>query len=104
MTPLRQRATRLAPYFQGHRSAWGVAALASVFMAATEPTTAWLLQLLIDHGFKDRDFPLWWVPAVVIGLFLVRGVAGFVAQYALAWAANESVLGLRRAIDRKSVV
>ena len=98
MTPIRQRAARLAPYFKGHRSAWGVAALASVFMAATEPLTAWLLQLLIDHGFKDRDFPLWWVPAVVIGLFLVRGIAGFIAQYALAWAANDSVLGLRRAM------
>jgi subfamily B ATP-binding cassette protein MsbA len=98
MSPIQQRAARLAPYFKDGRAAWGVAVLASVLMAATEPLTAWLMGPLIDKGFHQRDFPLWWIPLVIIGLFLVRGVSGFVAQYALSWAANQGVLSLRRAM------
>jgi subfamily B ATP-binding cassette protein MsbA len=36
------------------------------------------------------------VPLAIIGLFAVRGAAGFVAQYGLAWTANRAVLHLRR--------
>jgi len=32
---------------------------------------------LIDRGFKEGALPLWQVPVVVIGLFLLRGVFGF---------------------------
>ena len=39
--------------------------------------------------------PLWQIPVVVIGLFALRGLAGFVAQYGLAWAANRGMLELR---------
>ena len=39
--------------------------------------------------------PLWLVPVAIIGLFTIRGVAGFVAQYALTWAASEGVQALR---------
>jgi len=35
------------------------------------------------------------VPAAVIGLTVVRGAAGFVAQYGMAWAANRGVLEMR---------
>ena len=98
MIPLRQRVARLAPYFKDSRSAWAVAAVASLFTAATEPLTAYLMGPLIDKGFHERQIPLWWIPLVIIGLFLVRGVAGFIAQYALAWAANQGVLAMRRAM------
>ena len=35
------------------------------------------------------------MPVVLIGLFVVRGAATFVGQYALAWTANQGVLNLR---------
>jgi subfamily B ATP-binding cassette protein MsbA len=100
MTPFRQRAARLAPYFKDSRSAWGVAALASIFTAATEPLTAALMQPLIDKGFHGGAIPLWLIPIVVVGLFATRGVASFVAQYALSWAANQGVVSLRSAMFR----
>lgn len=92
---LFQRLRRLAPHFKTGRGAWGVAALASLLVAATEPLTASLMKPLIDQGFHGGSIPLWVVPLVVVGLFLVRGVAGFVGQYAMSWAANQSVLSLR---------
>jgi len=57
-----------------------------------------MLQPLLDRGFASPDIPLWLVPVVIIGLFIVRSIAGFIAQYALAWAANQGVLELRRAM------
>ena len=42
------------------------------------------------------------MPVVIIGLFMLRGAAGFVAQYALAWAANQGVLNLRRRHVRRA--
>jgi len=99
MTPsFFQRLRRLAPHFKGGRGAWAISIVASVVVAATEPATAALMKPLIDRGFKEGALPLWQVPVVVIGLFLLRGVFGFISQYSLAWAANRGVLSLRTAM------
>ncbi|HSI60530.1 MAG TPA: lipid A export permease/ATP-binding protein MsbA, partial [Ideonella sp.] len=98
MTPLLQRLKRLAPYLKDGKAAWGVATLASMVAAATEPMTAALMKPLLDQGFKGGSLPLWVIPVAVIGLFAVRGLAGFVAQYSLAWAANRGVLEMRTAM------
>jgi subfamily B ATP-binding cassette protein MsbA len=58
-----------------------------------------LLKILLDQGFgAARSFPLWLVPVVIIGLYVLRGLAAFLAQYSLAWAANRGVLSLREAM------
>ena len=53
---------------------------------------------LLDQGFTAGKLPLWMVPVAIIGLFALRGAAGFVAQYGLAWTANRGVLQLRMAM------
>lgn len=98
MPSFLQRLRRLSPHFKSSRGAWAVAFLASMFMAATEPVTAALMQPLIDKGFHQGQIPLWMIPAVVVGLFGVRGMASFISQYALSWAANRGVLSLRQAM------
>ena len=98
MSSLLQRLSRLSPYFRQGRAAWLLALLASVFTAATEPLTAALMKPLIDQGFHAGQLPLWIVPLVVIGLFFTRGVFGFIAQYALAWAAQRGVQEMRHAM------
>ena len=65
--------------------------------AATEPAIPALLKPLLDNGFSSATLPLWVVPVAVIGLFAIRGIAGFVAQYGLAWAANRGMLDDARA-------
>ena len=52
-----------------------VSALVFFILAATmEPAIPALFKKLIDSGFKDGlDYPLWAVPVVIIGLFLLRG-------------------------------
>jgi subfamily B ATP-binding cassette protein MsbA len=81
------------------RPFWPALALAfaaSVAAAATEPVLPYLMKPFLDQGFGgELAFPLWWIPALVIGLFVVRGASSFVAQYAFAWAAQRTVEALR---------
>jgi subfamily B ATP-binding cassette protein MsbA len=98
-TPLLKRLARIAPYFRTARGGFIGAFIAAAVAAATEPLVPELLKRLLDGGFgPERSFPLWHVPVAFIGLFALRGLASFVAQYALAWAANRGVLTLREAM------
>jgi subfamily B ATP-binding cassette protein MsbA len=96
--PLKQRLARIAPYFRSSRLGLGVAALASIVGALTEPMIPALLKQLLDRGFASQALPLWAVPVAIVGLFAIRGAAGFVAQYALSWASSRAVLKLREAM------
>ncbi len=97
-TPLRERLRRIAPFFRNSRRGFVIAFVGAIVGAATEPAIPLLLRWLIDHGFQLGGVPLWIVPVAVIGLTFVRGLAGFVAQYGMSWAANRGVLELRAAM------
>jgi ATP-binding cassette, subfamily B, bacterial MsbA len=93
-----RRLAHVMPYFRDSRWALVVAAVASVIGAATEPVVPALMQPLLDKGFQAGALPLWTIPPVIVGLFALRGAAGFVAQYALSWASQRSVVALRDAM------
>ncbi len=95
---LTQRIRRIAPYFRNSRRGVVTVVLAAVVAASTEPMIPALMQPLLDSGFKAGTLPLWLVPVVLIGLFAVRGAAGFAAQYGLAWVANRGTLAMRKAM------
>ncbi len=97
MPSLLPRLARLRPYLRPGRRGLIGAALGALAGAATEPAIPALLKPLLDEGFgADRTWPLWWVPVLIVGLFALRGLAGFVAQFGLAWAAQRAVLALRQ--------
>ncbi len=95
MPTLMQRLKRLWPYVRHSRAGLVAAALAALVTAATEPAIPLLLGKLLDQGFAGGTLPLWVVPVAIIGLFAVRSISGFIAQYGLAWVANRAVLKLR---------
>jgi ATP-binding cassette, subfamily B, bacterial MsbA len=95
---LRQRLARIAPYFKDSRKGVVAVILSAIVAASTEPMIPALMQPLLDKGFKAGALPLWLVPVVLIGLFAVRGAAGFTAQYGLAWIANRGTLAMRKAM------
>ena len=93
--PFLKRMLRLWPYFGKQRSVWILALVATLVAASTEPLIPALFKPLLDEGFAENTLPLWMVPAAVIGIFLVRGAAFFVSQYALARIANNGMQALR---------
>ncbi len=98
MPTLLQRLARIAPYFRDSRSGFGIAMLAAVVGAATEPAIPALMQPLLDRGFGGQGLPLWLIPLAIVVLFAIRGSAGFVEQYMMSWGANRGVLQLREAM------
>ncbi len=70
--------------------------------AATEPLLPALLKPLLDGTFVQKDdFVIRWAPLIIILIFLVRGISGFVASYAISWVGNKIVMDLRGAMFRK---
>ena len=96
MPTLLQRLARIAPYFRSSRLGIALAVFASLIGALTEPMVGHLLKTLLDSGFQDRTLPLWAVPLTIVGLFGLRGAAGFVAQVALSWAAHRGLQDMRQ--------
>ena len=101
MPTLLQRFARITPYFRHSRVAVGVAFLASLIGALTEPLIPALMKPLLDQGFTAGRLPLWAVPVAIVGIFALRGAAGFIAQYALSWAAHRGVQDLREALFQR---
>jgi ATP-binding cassette, subfamily B, bacterial MsbA len=92
---LLKRLQALKPYFSGTLWAFVLSALGAAVGGACEGGVAWLMKPLVDNGLLRPEFPLWVIPVAIIVLFTVRGLAGFVVNYTLAWAANRATLRLR---------
>ncbi len=95
---LRQRMKRLWPYFREAQGGIVLAALATVVVALTEPAIPALLKALLDKGFVEGGFPLWLVPVALMGVFGARGVASFLAKYALTHTSTTGMVNMRRAM------
>lgn len=101
--PFLKRMLRLWPYFGRQHGTWVLAVLATLVAASTEPLIPALFKPLLDQGFAENALPLWMVPAAVIGIFVVRGAAFFVSQYALARIANDGMQALRNALFQRLI-
>jgi subfamily B ATP-binding cassette protein MsbA len=78
--------------------------LGMVVTAVTEPAFPALLKPLLDGSFVNKQGGLLtWLPALIVGLFLVRGVASYASDYAIGWVANKVVMDLRNAMFSKLV-
>lgn len=93
--------TRLMSYL---RPQWRMLAAAVAFFllsSAVEPVVPALFKKLIDSGFQEGlKYPLWLIPLIVIGLFLVRGTFNFAGTYVMSSASSMIVLNLRRDLMR----
>lgn len=96
-----RRIARVWPYFSGSRAGWALAIGATIVASATEPFVPALLKPLLDRGFQRDSFNLWLVPLALMLLFTVRGLSGFLAQFALAKVTNDGLLKLRGAMFDK---
>jgi subfamily B ATP-binding cassette protein MsbA len=98
---LWQRLKRVAPWFTGHTGTYFLALLGILVGSATEPAIPALMKPLLDSGFQQGGLVLWHIPVVLLLLFGVRGMAGFLAAYCLARVANASMERLRQHLFEK---
>ena len=101
---LVKRMRALQPYFGAYPGTWAIIVLATIIGAATEPMIPALFDKLLDLGFVKRSLQPWIVPFVLLALFGVRGLAGYVAQLGLSRITNNGLLVMRREMFGKLLV
>lgn len=88
---------RLWPMISPFKTGLIVAAIALILNAASDTFMLSLLKPLLDDGFgKANSRILVWMPLVVIGLMVLRGVSGFVSSYCVSWVSGKVVMNMRR--------
>ncbi|MFC3110315.1 lipid A export permease/ATP-binding protein MsbA [Undibacterium arcticum] len=88
---------RLAAMHRPYKKRLALAFLAMIVTAATESILPYTLKLLFDVGFtKAPTFSYWMVPAVLVGLFAVRGASTFSSTYTMSWVSTRLLNELRR--------
>jgi ATP-binding cassette, subfamily B, bacterial MsbA len=92
---VRAQLARLKPYLEGSMPYVVLTVVALMVVASTEPLLAALMKPFLDSGFKPDTIALWMIPAALIGLFLMRGVATFVSRYCIAAITFTAVQRLR---------
>lgn len=88
---------RLWPTIAPFKSGLIVAGIALVLNAASDTFMLSLLKPLLDDGFGKTDRSvLLWMPLVVIGLMIVRGLTSYVSSYCISWVSGKVVMTMRR--------
>lgn len=88
---------RLIGYAKPYWRMFAVSTLGMVFYAATEPLFASMMKPLLDGTFIDRNPEVVKsLPLTLLGIFIVRGIAGFINTYCLQWVGRRVVADLRQ--------
>jgi len=96
---------RLLRYVAPYWRVFVLAIFSIVIVGVLEPVLPALLKPLLDGTFVTKNQTLIrWMPALIIGIVLVRGAADYVASYATGWVGNKLVLDLRKAMFSQLLV
>lgn len=96
-----QRVAWLKPYFGQKLGLWVLVACSTVTGALTEPFIPALLKPLLDKGFQAGELDIWKIPAALLLLFGVRGLAGYITQLGLSRLVNHGLSNMRQAMFTK---
>ncbi len=97
VTSSRDLYLRLLGHVRPHWKGFALTLAATALAAATEPLFPALMKPLLDKGFGQGDQGwLAWLPLAIVGIFVLRGVAGFLAGYGMSWVSNKVITDLRQ--------
>ncbi len=73
---------RLLRYVRPYWRVFAASIFGTTIGALTEPALPALMKPLLDGTFVDKDpWLMTWMPVLLVGLFLLRGAAGFVESF-----------------------
>ncbi len=88
---------RLLLYVRPHWKKFSISVVGMVIYGATETGFAAMMKPLLDGSFVEKDQNLVAIiPIILVGLFLLRGIAGFISTYTMAWIGQRVVATLRQ--------
>jgi len=87
---------RLWAILKPYRGRAFLSLLAMALTAATQPLLGKALELLMDKGFNNKvPFSLWWIPGVLVSIFVLRGIGTFATAYYNNWVLSRVLNDLR---------
>jgi subfamily B ATP-binding cassette protein MsbA len=87
---------RLMAYVWPHKWVFLGSIIGMAVVSATEGGFAWIMKPLIDGGFVKNDASsIRYIPILLIGIFIGRGLFGFMAGYATSWVGRQVIFGIR---------
>lgn len=87
---------RLLSYVKPYWPAFIAVVISMLIYAASETGMAAIMKPLMDGSFVEKDpAMIKLLPLVLIGIFLVRGLANFLTTYGLGWIARNVIKTLR---------
>ncbi len=97
LDPAARRAYfRLLGYIRPHWKAFAASVFGMLLYALSQPAFTALIRPLLNGSFAHEKVPyLDWIPLVIVGVFLIRGLAGFGATYGMAWVGRRVIERLR---------
>ncbi|MGH8282662.1 MAG: lipid A export permease/ATP-binding protein MsbA [Gammaproteobacteria bacterium] len=87
---------RLLSYVLPFWQVFALAVLGMIVYALTQPAFAALVKPLLDKSFVQHNSQsIKLIPVLVVGLFVLRGLAGFFATYFITWTGRGVIKNLR---------
>ena len=87
---------RLMAYVWPYKWVFLASILGMAVVSATEGGFAWIMKPLIDGGFVKNDASsIRYIPMLIIGIFVARGLFGFMASYATNWVGRNVIFQIR---------
>lgn len=100
----RELYLRLLTYVRPHWRVLALSLLATALTAATEPMFPALMKPMLDQGFNATGGDtLIYIPLAIIGIFLLRGILGYLSSYGMSWLSNRVITDLRSEMFKRLV-
>ncbi len=88
---------RLLSYVLPYKWVFILGIVGMIFGALSETAFAALLKPIMDDGFVERDAQfISIIPWLILGLFAIRGLAGFLGTYCTRWVGRRVIYDVRR--------
>jgi subfamily B ATP-binding cassette protein MsbA len=88
---------RLLSYVWPYRYALLLAIIGNMLYGIVDVSLLELVKRLIDQGFIDHNKTfIQWIPFIIIGIFIVRGLASFLSTFFMGWVGRNVVMNIRQ--------
>ena len=95
---------RLLKYTFKHKVVFVLSVIAMAMFAITDTAFAALIKPLLDGSFVEKDpDTIRLFPFLLIGLFLLRSISGFISTYGISWVGRNVVKTIRQEMFYKPV-
>jgi len=101
----RKLYARLLTYVRPYWKAFAAALVAMGLSSLLEPALPAMMKKILDDGFSSASGSWDWLiyPLIIMGLFLIRAVFGFIGEYLMSWVSNNVVTELRQAMFSRMI-